>query len=306
MSTAHGVDAELDRQRVSDHWGKQFEEMRADQYFWTNNPIVTEQVYRLISDTNQHWLPWLFHDYFRDVERFDRVLSVCCGDGAHEIVMYKTGKVGHLRAFDVSEGAVRQAITRFQEAGVSADHYHIDVGDANALEIDGPFDLVVAAGAVHHVTALEDLFKKVQRMIAPSGHFVMLEFVGQTRFQWTDQQIDLINRVLDAVDPKYLRDHRRVQFTRPTVDQMIALDPSEAVRSAEILGLIDRYFRVEYRRDCNGTIMHQLYPLLNARLADGHHEDFDSIIRLVLTLEDAMVRSGALPADFSFLVCQAA
>jgi SAM-dependent methyltransferase len=296
--------ADPDGRRVSDHWGEQFERMRADRGYWLNNPIVTEHIYRRIAGSWVHWLPWTMTEYFRDVPRFDRVLSVCCGDGAHEMAMMNTGKVGFLHGFDLSEGAVREAVARFERAGVPRDRYRFEVRDANAPGLsDGRYDLVLSAGAVHHVSALEGLLGEVAGALAPGGRFVLMEFVGASRFQWTDRQVDLINRVLGALDPKYLRDGVRVEFARPTVEQMIEIDPSEAVRSAEIPGLVDRYFEVEYRRDHNGALLHQLYPLLESGLSG--RPGFDSIVRLILLLEDALMECGGLPADFTYMVCRA-
>ena len=48
----------------------------------------------------------------------------------------------------------------------------------------------------------------------------------------------------------------------------MAIDPSEAVRSEDILRLLPDYFTIEYLRNFNGTIMHPLYPLLDARFTN--------------------------------------
>jgi hypothetical protein len=85
---------------------------------------------------------------------------------------------------------------------------------------------------------------------------------------------------------------------------MIRLDPSEAVRSDEILDVIGRYFEVELQRPYNGTVIHQLYPLLNNQLTNKQDPGFDSIIRLVLTMEDLFISSGMLKPDFVYMVCR--
>ena len=81
-----------DEHRVSDYWDKQFEAMRMDNSYWLNNKLVEESTYRLMTDTPRHWLDWLLKDYFAQ-RTFNRSLSVCCGDGAHEIQLYASGKV---------------------------------------------------------------------------------------------------------------------------------------------------------------------------------------------------------------------
>lgn len=290
---------------VSSHWSEQFERMRADSGYWTNNTIVTRHVYRLISRTGErHWLPWTFHEHFPPGKRFARALSVCCGDGAHEIALYKTGKVDFIHGFDISEGAVRQARDRFEKENVPEDCYRFDVRDANQLELHGQYDLVLSGGAIHHVSNLEGLLSTLARSLTPDGYMVLVEFVGPTRFQWTDEQIAVINRILQAIDPAYLKNHERATFERPTVEDMIALDPSEAVRSEEILDAIDRYFDVELQRPYHGTIIHQLYPLLNNQLTNKQDPGFDSIVRLVLVMEDLLISSGMLKPDFVYMICR--
>src|SRR5262249_15531179 len=158
---------------------------------------------------------WLVQDYFRARPRFDRALSLCCGDASHELGLYQSRKVRFVRGFDISEGAIRQANARFLEAGVPQTSFLFEVRDANRLDLDDSFDLVLSTGALHHVTALEDLLDGVRTMLRPDGRFVLLEFVGPNRFQWTPLQCELINGALAQLDPCYLRDQARQTLGAP-------------------------------------------------------------------------------------------
>jgi len=292
-----------DDHRVSDYWGKQFEAMRTDNSYWLNNKLVEESTYRLMTDTPKHWLGWLLNDYFAR-RTFNRSLSVCCGDGAHEIQLYTSGKVRFVSGVDISEGAIKQAIGRFEAVGAPPDRYRFEVRDVNALSIDGTFDLILSTGALHHTTNLEALLGTVERALEPNGYFIVVEFIGPNRFQWTDRQVEIANQVLSALDPYYLRDGRSTRFERPTVDSMLRSDPSEAVRSAEVYPLVKKHFEVRYERFYNGTLLHQLHPLLSSDLANRGQRDFDSIVKLILLMEDLLIKGGVLPSDFVFLICQ--
>src|SRR5690606_23748269 len=162
----------------------------------------------------------------------------------------------------------------------------------------GKYDLVLSGGAIHRVSNLEGLLSTLARALSPEGYLVLVEFVGPTRFQGTHAQIAGLHRILRAIDPLYLRNQGRVHLARPAVADMIRLDPAEAVRSEEILGAIDRYFEVELKRPYNGTVIHQLYPLLNNQFTNKQDPGFDSIVRLVLTMEDLLISSGMLEPDF--------
>lgn len=289
--------------RVSDYWGKQFEAMRTDNSYWLNNKLVEESTYRLMTDTPNHWLGWLLNDYFAE-RTFDRSLSVCCGDGAHEIQLYTSGKVRFVSGVDISEGAIKQAIARFEGVGAPRECYGFEMGDVNALEIDGTFDLILSTGALHHTTNLEELLATVERVLTPNGYFVVVEFIGPNRFQWSDRQIEITNQVLSSLDPYYLRDGKNTRLERPTIESMLACDSSEAVRSAEVYPLVKKYFAVRYERLYNGTLLHQLHPLLRSALANQQERDFDSIVKLILLLEDLLIKNNVLPSDFVFLICQ--
>lgn len=110
-----------------------------------NNLIVASHVNQLMTGNHQHWLGWLMSHYFAEVGSFDRALSVCCGDGAHELALLQSGKVRHLSGFDISAGAVRQAEDRIRAAGFSDDRFDLKVADANRLVLEGheDFDSIV-------------------------------------------------------------------------------------------------------------------------------------------------------------------
>jgi SAM-dependent methyltransferase len=291
--------------RVSQYWERQFEKNRADASLWTNNEIVARHIYRLISGgSEEHWLSWFFDRYLEAGTVFERSLSVCCGDGAHELGIANTGKVGFIRGFDISEGAIAQTNAAFEKAAIRKGSYAFEVADANNLQMEDRFDLILSTGALHHVTNLEGLLSKLGSMLGAEGYFVILEYVGPNRFQWTDAQLSVINGILQQLDPRYLRDNTRVELGRPSIPDFLAIDPSEAVRSEDVLRLLAEYFTIEYLRNFNGTLMHPLYPLLDARLTNTAAPDFDSIVRMILWIEDFLIRGKLLSSDFIFAICR--
>lgn len=302
-TTASDVAAGLSR--VSQYWEQQFAKNRADTSLWTNNLIVAHHIYRLISGgSEEHWLSWFFNHYIESGTVFERSLSVCCGDGAHELSLAQTGRVQFIRGFDVSEGAITHAISSFEKAAIPKGSYAFEVADADNLQIEGRFDLILSTGALHHVTALENLLSRLSSMLDCKGYFVVLEYVGPNRFQWTDAQLSVINDILRQLDPRYLKENKSIELGRPSIADMMKIDPSEAVRSGDIVRLLPEYFVVEYFRNFNGTIMHQLYPLLDARLTNTDTPDFDSIVRMILLIEDLLIRANVLPSDFVFAICR--
>ena len=100
----------------------------------------------------------------------------------------------------VCQDAVAEARRLAHEAGYGEDTIRYHVADLEAAEFaPGGADVVFAHQAVHHVEALDELFAAVRRALRPGGVFHLHEFVGPIRFQWTDTQIDLVNRFLDSL-----------------------------------------------------------------------------------------------------------
>jgi SAM-dependent methyltransferase len=291
--------------RVSNYWREQFAKNRLDNSLWTNNQIVVRHIYRLITGgSEEHWLPWFLNSYLPPGSSFDRSLSICCGDGAHELVLAQSGRVGFVHGFDISQGAIAQAIVSFESAGINQNTYRFELANADDLRISAQFDLMLSTGALHHVTNLEGLLSRLSEMLDPEGYFVVLEYVGPNRFQWTDRQIAVINRISSSLDVCYLKDHARIELGRPSLDEFLAIDPSEAVRSEDVLGQLHDHFTIEYLRNFNGTVMHPLYPLLNAELTNANAPDFDSVVRMILLIEDMLVAEQVLSSDFVFAICR--
>lgn len=298
---------ESESSRVSEHWSEQFIKNRTDLSCWVNNKIIASQIQQRISgsETDEYWLTWLLTRYFHPERVFERSLSICCGDGGHEIQLSQSGKVKFVQGIDLSEGALQQARARFVQAGVPETSYRFEVGDCNELHVESGFDLILASAALHHVKNLEGLLTKLKLALLPEGYLVLLEYVGPNRFQWTDRQCELINGMLSQLDPHFLAGNARTRLTAPPVSEMIRIDPSEAIRSRDILPLIREHFEVEYESNFNGTIAHMLFPLLNSELSNQGNRDFDSIVRMILYFEEQLIRFGALESDFVFMICRA-
>src|SRR5437660_1603776 len=89
----------------------------------------------------------------------------------------------------------------------------------------------------------------VNRMISGDANVILLEYVGPSQFQLTDKATRIINDLLEIL-PLTCRERSSLpgeyvtRFERNTVEQMNASDPSEAIRSADILPLLTQTFTI--------------------------------------------------------------
>ena len=235
-----------------------------------------------------------------------RALTIGCGSGELERGLCQHGFSARHDAFDIAPKAVEKAIAAASEAGL--DHLRYAVADGNALELEpGSFDVVFGVHAIHHVEKLEHAFGEISRALTPDGLFFMNEFVGPTRFQWTDRQLEAVNGLLRALPEEFRRsaaDGRlKTEVPRPTVAEMIAADPSEAVRSGEILSVAASYFEILEVRPYGGTVLQLLLDDIAgnfARPGTGGKELLDAIC----AFEWALVEAGHLESDFAVVVAR--
>src|SRR5438309_514355 len=81
-------------------------------------------------------------------------------------------------------------------------------------------DAVFAHQSVHHVERLEALYATVRDALRPDAVFHLHEFVGPSRFQWSDAQLRLVNGLLDELPARLRRlpsGAAKPEVPRPTV-----------------------------------------------------------------------------------------
>jgi SAM-dependent methyltransferase len=285
--------------RARSYWERNPEIASRDQ--WFGNPLIAEAIHRRMSggESSDHWLTWLLRDYFKN-KRFSRVLSPGCGVGDHEVAMMSFGTIAHLDAFDFSEASLRIAREKASSANIVINFY---IDDINAFEIPSGrrYDMVLCSGAVHHVREIERFFRAVRDALTWDGVFVFNEYVGPCYNVYPHEQLDIINRLLQAIAPAF---RRREWLDQTSVEFMLARDPSEAVRSSLILPFASTYFDVELCRPFGGTVLHPLYPLLRHDAMSAPTPEMQTIVRLLMEFEAILVENGVLASDFALCVCR--
>lgn len=86
----------------------------------------------------------------------------------------------------------------------------------------------------------------------------------------------------------------------PTARSVIAVDPSEAVRSAEIVPLLRQHFHLLEYKPLGGTIL----QFLLADIAGNFQRDETGamLLEMLFTIEDALLEVGHLESDFAYIV----
>lgn len=278
---------------------------------WTHLPDVLRSIYRKVSgDAAVSPLAWFFQTLAAEQPLpLDRVLVLGCGSGALEREIVLAGWAREIVAIDLSAKVLDVAKARAQAEGLDNIHYfqadmnHLPLGHAPFLH--GQFDAVLGVSSIHHCAQLAQLYRSIGRLLTPRGWFFMNEYVGPDQFQWPDAQLYEINRIANLLPAHLMRTrdgHHKQHFRRPSIADVVAVDPSEAICSSQILPLLPDYFSDICIRPYGGGILHLLLAGVAQNFIDPDQEPY---LRSILAAEDALYRRGQLQHDFACVIARA-
>jgi|HubBroStandDraft_6_1064221.scaffolds.fasta_scaffold05089_4 SAM-dependent methyltransferase len=224
-------------------------------------------------------------------------LSLRASDAKLELALVEAGSCERLVGLDDDQGRVDFATGRVPEP--LREQVRFQLGTLEQFRAPEPLGAVVCRSFLHRRADLEAVLDRLAALLAPGGLVFVEDFVGPARFQWTDTQLDAINRLLARLPEELLTDlaatdgRRKRSVERPDVDAWIASNPNDAVRSDEILPLLDaRLQRVEV---CpyGGAIFHQLFSRIMGNFA-GRPE----LVGVLMEVDALLTDAGALEADY--------
>ena len=293
---------------VSELWGRTARERSESDdwryFYWQAHPLTVRHINRLLTGReDEGWLEFTKRGFFP--EPVARGLSLGCGRGEVERRAIDLGICEACDGIDISEDAVNVAAAAADEAGIR-DRVRYWAGDLNVERFEpGVYDVVFAVQALHHVDALEHLLDQVAAALRPDGLFVVNEYVGPARFQWLDKTEALMNRILDALPPDYKVNPRngfvKDAITRTPAEEIARVDPSESIRSDEIVAMLESRFDVVYRADFGGTLLQFVLADIAANFREDDPKDV-AMIDLMSLLEEVLISERVLPSDFAFFV----
>ena len=278
--------------RVAAHWGRVDDTVRS---FW-QSPVVTAEINRRI--TGDRSVTPLEHFRRRYCPRPRGLgLSLGSGDGRLEIAAVELGVCERIVGVDISPERVRRARERVPEHLRSRVTFVVE-----NLETYRPretFDVIFAKAVLHHIEDLEGWCSAFNTLLGPEGLLYVDDFIGPSRFQWTDSQLYVINRLLDALPQRLRRDlvladgTPRPSAGRPDIEAFVAADPSEAIRSHDIGFVLERQLEPLELRDYGGALYHQFFNRLMGNFADE-----PALVRMIMEFDFLLTDVGGLDPNY--------
>lgn len=244
--------------------------------------MADEQVRRYINESISGDAVLWPMDWFsrRYSPRFAHALSIGCGTGALERDLLRRGICDRFDAFDGSAVSLDVARTEAAKLGYS-ERIHYSIGDFNAPKLPRrAYDAVFLHQSAHHVAKLEKLFRAVLRSLKRGGVLYLDEYIGPSRSDWNDFLLGPLRSIHKMLPPEV-----RTSDDLPAPIQ--PADPSEAIRSAEILPQLRIGFRIDAVRGYGGNIL--------AMLFDEIRDPSPALVRQLIAAERELLRAGAEP-----------
>jgi 2-polyprenyl-3-methyl-5-hydroxy-6-metoxy-1,4-benzoquinol methylase len=298
------VDAQAG-ETVSAFWGDERKDFRG--HNWLEHPVARQFINQRISGDPQVAAVEYWQRRFLPAS-VPLALSLGCGFGNLERHALGAGVAQNMEACDISEQAVAQARVYAEEAGVG-DRVAYSVRNLETEDLPKDrYDAIFAISSIHHVFHLESLFRGCRAALKPGGLFFLDEYIGPSRFQCSPKAVATINHLLRELPAKYRRSvYRNNQpvnsYGNPTIESFEKNDPSEAIRSAEIVPLLRHYFEIIDFRPYGGSVLHMLLSGTAGNFDPGVESDV-ALLRTIAILEETLEEAGVLQADFAAIVAQ--
>ena len=307
---ARTFSADEERGVTAEHWGEDAREKAEGQdwqgRYWQSYVLTARHINEDISgDPDVNWLTFTKQRFFS--KAVDLALSLGCGYGIVERVGIQQEIARRFEGYDIAPEAVAVAAEEAEKEGI-ADRIEYAAADLNAIELEpGRYGAVFAAQTLHHIEALEHLLDQIHDSLTPDGLFVVNEYVGPQRFQFPDEYLPLMDGLLAVLPESHRRSLKdgsvKGKVARPTAEEVYNVDPSESVRSDEIMDLIEERFEIVYRADFGGTLLQFVLSDIAGNFDPVDPKDV-AMIDLICLYEKTLVEQGVLPSDFVYLVAK--
>ncbi len=157
---------------------------------------------------------------------------------------------------------------------------------------------------MHHIRELESVCANVRQALKADGWLFLNEYVGANHFAFDQTQCAAISHAF-ALIPPTLRysfvqgSYGQVQHQVPLPDplEVVKVDPSEAVRSQDILRVVREYFDIRAFNACGGTLLQFLLHGIAGNFKDDDPQAM-RVLQMLFDIEDGLIESGTLDSDF--------
>lgn len=318
-----------------------------------NNELIKRTNNRISGNPDIDWINYSLLKHLNKKLPLQNCLSFGCGGGDVERQFAAKNAFIHCDGYeDTGEYEIKRAVEKARMYNLQHISYH--TVDMNHLVLpQNNYDAVWVNGALHHIENLEYVCHQIRQSLRTNGLLILNEYIGPSRFQFSQDQKNLINNCLQLLPVELriiqarklrernhiLRDkgldwfvHRFIDKIRegnlletifrrfhvikskilgqssiisrinfPTVRDVMAWDPTLAIRSGDIIPILQNNFRIIEKRDWGGNILNFLLSEISANFVKSTPVT-QSYLRLLIAIEDSLLDMNRFDSDFVYIV----
>lgn len=227
---------------------------------------------------------------------FRRGISIGCGAGQKEMGLMTSGRVEQFELFELSDVRIEAGKAAFAAAGLSDRvRWHTEDGIAAMWASRGQYDLVHWDNSLHHMFNVADAISASRYCLCDGGVFLMLDYVGSTRMQWTERELSYANAIRATLPARFF-----IHPTNPTwvvpkkisridVETLMNSDPSEMADSGNIIPNLRENFINPRIWNLGGVVFHLA---LSDLLQNFDIKEDSGLLELMLITDQALAESG--------------
>jgi len=226
---------------------------------------------------------------------FERAVSVGGGIGNKEMALLRAGVIKHFDLYELSSARIDQGrkLALDQNLGERISFHEADA--FVACTDPEVYDLVHWNNSLHHMFDVDAAVLWSKTVLKPGGVFYMDDFIGQDRFQWSDEMLEISSAVRSSLDDRLMVNPRHPsmklarEIKRPNAARLIEDDPSEAVESSKIPAAVLKHFPDADLKNTGGVIYHLV---LNDVLHNMDEKDDAMTMKLLMIIDELASKLG--------------
>ena len=239
--------------------------------------------------------------------------SFGCGEGHLERTLLGLGwRFEALTGLELNPVLVEHAQAKVA-ALEGGDRLRYQVADLNHPSLEpASLDLGIFFHSLHHVESVETCLADVSLALRPGGTLLVIDYFGGNRLQRSTAHLSICDLYLRRIPEPYRVDLRRSsrnevvlkeRCSNTPVDQVIASDPSEAIRSEDLAmalrsttGLV-----VVEERPLGGTLLDPLFDGIAGNFVQSDPVA-QACVQMAIAGEASLIASAALEPDYRYVV----
>ncbi len=267
---------------------------------WWMHPVIFQHVNRLVCGDPVEGPAEGFLRRIRDFSSsrpFKRALSIGCGDARTEIALVEAGVVESFDLYELHENIIKKSREQVKEKGLEG---RVKFSLEEAFQ-DAPaqsYDLVYWCGSLHHMLDTPKSVQWSRERLREGGLFAMFEYVGPSRFQWTETNIFVGSSLRSSLPESLLkiRDHPdRIWSSimqQANIEYVIASDPTEAADSERILDAIRDTFPSAEIIPVGGCLYFGALTGILNNFEEETNPSHAELLKAILYEDEALIESG--------------